>query len=89
MSRLNILKLPRAVVSHRPAPEPIRVVSPETLCRTCVFSQIVVGHRDERLLVLCGFDGQLRSLPFAVVSCTDYRERGKRHATRIGFGAGV
>ena len=91
MSRLNILKLPRAVVSHAPVrePEPVPAAPPKTLCRTCVFSQIVEGHCDEHALILCGYDGQLRSLPFPVARCTDYRERGTRSTTRIGFGAGV
>ncbi len=89
MARLNILKLPRALASAPPAPEPVAVAPPKTLCRTCVFSQIVEGHVDGHELVLCGYDGQLRSLPFPVARCTDYCERGTRHATRIGFGAGV
>ncbi len=91
MARLNILKLPRAVTSasHAPEPQAVPVAPRKTLCRTCVFSQIVEGHSDEHELVLCGYDGQLRSLPFAVARCTDYRERGSRSATRIGFGAGV
>lgn len=88
MARLNILKLPRAVAPAPREPEPAPVVAPKTLCKTCVFSQIVEGHVDEHELVLCGYDGQLRSLPFAVARCTDYRERGTRHVTRIGFGAG-
>lgn len=88
MARLNILKLPR-VTSVSREPEPIRVAPPKTLCRSCAYSQIVEGHVDEHELVLCGYDGQLRSLPFPVARCTDYRERGKRHATRIGFGASL
>jgi hypothetical protein len=87
MARLNILKLPRAVASAPREPEPVPIAAPATICRGCVYSQIVSGHFAEHELVLCGYDGQLRSLPFPVASCTDYRERGKR--TRVGFGAGV
>ncbi len=89
MARLNILKLPRALASPVAAPEPEPVAVPKTLCRGCVFSQIVEGHCDEHELVLCGYDGQLRSLPFAVARCTDYRERASRSAVRIGFGASL
>jgi len=90
MSRLNILKL-RAVapVAPAPEPEPVRIAVRKTLCLDCVFSQIVDGHIDEHQLVLCGFDGQLRSLPFPVARCTDYRVRTSRSAIRVGFGAGV
>lgn len=90
MARLNILKL-RAVapVAPAPEPEPVCTAPPKTLCRDCVFSQIVEGHIADHELVLCGFDGQLRSLPFPVARCTDYRVRASRSALRVGFGAGV
>ena len=90
MARLNILKL-RAVAPVAPArePEPVRIAAPKTLCRDCVFSQIVEGHCDEHELVLCGYDGQLRSLPFPVARCTDYRVRASRSAVRVGFGASL
>ena len=89
MARLNILKL-RAVapVAPAPAPDPVVLAAPKTLCRGCVFSQIVEGHVDGHELVLCGFEGQLRTLPFPVARCTDYRERAVRGVIRVGFGAG-
>ena len=89
MARLNILKLPRVVASKPPAAELEPEPAPKMLCKSCVFSQIVEGHADGHLLVLCGYDGQLRLLPFPVARCTDYRERGTRNPTRIGFGASL
>ena len=87
MARLNILRLPRAVAPEVPAPEP--VVRPAPLCFGCTWSHAVEGHAPDEAYVLCGLNGVLRDLPFAVARCTDYRERSARKSARVGFGAGV
>ena len=89
MALLNILKL-RAVASEPRAPiaEPVPVRALPVLCRGCAVAHIVNGHASGEELILCGLNGWLRELPFAVSSCTDYRERAERVAGLIGFGAG-
>ena len=91
MARLNILRLPRAVASEAPerAAEPEPVATARTLCFDCTWSHAVEGHVPGDAYVLCGLNGVLRDLPFAIARCTDYRERSARKDARVGFGAGV
>ena len=95
MGRLTILKLcavapgPPAPATEEPVPGnpvPAPVVVSEPLCRTCAVSHIANGHTDGQEVILCGFGGWLRELPFPVARCTDYRERSKRSAGTAGFG---
>ncbi len=83
MARLNIFKL-HAVAPVPTAPAATAAI-PATLCHTCALAHVASGHDAGEEKILCGLGGWLRDLPFAVIRCTDYRDRANRGEGRIGF----
>jgi hypothetical protein len=88
--RLTILKIDE-VRPREPVPEVVnQPIYVDPLCRKCKYAHVERGYNAGEERLLCGLNGALILLEFAVRDCTDYIERRVPHVrVRVGFTSGT
>ena len=64
-----------AVRNRRPVINTLTSTAPESLCATCAYAHIALGFDERHKLIACTFGGSVRTLKFAVSTCTFYFNR--------------
>ena len=64
-----------AIRNRRPATITLTTTTPEPLCANCAYAHIAHGFYERQKLIACTFGGSVRTLKFAVSSCTFYLNR--------------
>jgi len=52
-------------------------VGSESLCRTCVYAQIMSGYRESEMVTVCTNVDPNVVLPFAIYECTGYYDKNR------------
>jgi len=88
--RLNIFKIDEVRPRER-VPEVVsQPIFVAPLCRKCKYAHVERGYYAGEERLLCGLNGGLLALEFAVRECTDYVERRVPHVrVRVGFTSGT